>query len=216
MATYPNHLSLVEKEKRWEFADHWSSVTGFRRHSRLINRCTRCSELPKVAADIMVQEYGRYFGMPTCVLRGGCLTGPNHAGVELHGFLSYLVRCNLIGTEYKVFGYKGKQVRDNLHSERCGKIHAGICPESPLQRGVQPRGIGFENSCSIIEAFEMTERRHRPQADLDICRRQSRRRSYLLLQRSQEDEGALSELGRNPRLSNRQSPRSLHHGQREW
>ena len=71
----------------------------------------------KVAGDVMVQEYGRYFNMPTCCLRGGCLTGPNHSGVELHGFLSYLIKCNLEGREYKVFGYKGKQVRDNIHSE---------------------------------------------------------------------------------------------------
>src|SRR5260370_152947 len=70
----------------------------------------------KVAADVMVQEYGRYFAMPTCCLRGGCLTGPNHSGVELHGFLSYLVKCNIEGREYKIFGYKGKQVRDNIHS----------------------------------------------------------------------------------------------------
>jgi nucleoside-diphosphate-sugar epimerase len=70
----------------------------------------------KVAADIMVQEYGRYFNIPTCCLRGGCLTGPNHTGVELHGFLSYLIRCNLTRKEYKIFGYKGKQVRDNIHS----------------------------------------------------------------------------------------------------
>ena len=81
----------------------------------------------KVAADVMVQEYGRYFGMPTCCLRGGCLTGPNHAGVELHGFLSYLVKCNLEGREYRVFGYKGKQVRDNIHSLDVARfIHAFI------------------------------------------------------------------------------------------
>ena len=71
----------------------------------------------KVAGDVMVQEYGRYFNMPTCCLRGGCLTGPNHSGVELHGFLSYLIKCNVEGREYKVYGYKGKQVRDNIHSE---------------------------------------------------------------------------------------------------
>src|SRR5204862_5759587 len=71
----------------------------------------------KLASDVLVQEYGRYFGMPTCCLRGGCLTGPNHSGVELHGFLSYLIRCNLEEKEYSIFGYKAKQVRDNVHSE---------------------------------------------------------------------------------------------------
>ena len=77
----------------------------------------------KVAADVMVQEYGRYFGLPTCCLRGGCLTGPNHSGVELHGFLSYLVKCNLEGREYKIYGYKGKQVRDNIHSADVARVH---------------------------------------------------------------------------------------------
>ena len=80
----------------------------------------------KVAADVMVQEYGRYFGMPTCCLRGGCLTGPNHSGVELHGFLSYLIKCNIEGREYRVFGYKGKQVRDNIHSEDVAAVHVRV------------------------------------------------------------------------------------------
>ena len=87
----------------------------------------------------MVQEYGRYFGMPTCALRGGCLTGPNHSGVELHGFLSYLVRCNLDGKEYKIFGYKGKQVRDNIHSEDVASFMFAFCADAALRRGLQPR-----------------------------------------------------------------------------
>ena len=100
----------------------------------------------------MVQEYGRYFGMPTCCLRGGCLTGPNHSGVELHGFLSYLVKCNLEGREYKVFGYKGKQVRDNIHSADV----AGFMFEfdrRPAVGEVYNLGGGKDNSCSILEAF---------------------------------------------------------------
>ena len=84
----------MEKETRWDYADP-STATAFRKTFRSINQCTRVFGASKVAADVMVQEYGRYFGMPTCCLRGGCLTGPNHSGVELHGFLSYLVRCNL-------------------------------------------------------------------------------------------------------------------------
>jgi CDP-paratose 2-epimerase len=109
-----------------------------------------------VAADVMVQEYGRYFNMPTCSLRGGCLTGPNHSGVELHGFLSYLVRCNLEGREYRVFGYKGKQVRDNIHSFDVARfIHAFV--RAPRCGEVYNLGGGKSNSCSILEAFATVE-----------------------------------------------------------
>ena len=90
----------------------------------------------KVAADLMVQEYGRYFGLRTTCLRGGCFTGPNHSGVELHGFLSYLVKCNVVGQEYTIYGYKGKQVRDNIHSLDVARfIHAFI--ERPVWGGLQ-------------------------------------------------------------------------------
>src|SRR5262249_23306631 len=107
----------------------------------------------KVASDIMVQEYGRYFGMKTCCLRGGCLTGPNHSGVELHGFLSYLIKCNLEGRTYKVFGYLGKQVRDNIHSLDVARfIHAFF--ESPRRGEVYNIGGGRQNSVSILEAFQ--------------------------------------------------------------
>jgi CDP-paratose 2-epimerase len=110
----------------------------------------------KVAADVMVQEYGRYFGMPTCCLRGGCLTGPNHAGVELHGFLSYLVKCNVEGREYRVFGFKGKQVRDNLHSEDVASFMYEFW-KSPRVAEVYNLGGGKSNSCSVLEAFRMAE-----------------------------------------------------------
>jgi CDP-paratose 2-epimerase len=106
-----------------------------------------------VAGDVMVQEYGRYFGMKTCCLRGGCLTGPNHSGVELHGFLSYLVKCNIEGRLYKVFGYKSKQVRDNIHSLDVARfIHAFY--ENPRCGEVYNIGGGRANSVSILEAFE--------------------------------------------------------------
>jgi CDP-paratose 2-epimerase len=107
----------------------------------------------KVAADVMVQEYGRYFDMPTCCLRGGCLTGPNHTGVELHGFLSYLIKCNLEEKEYTIFGYKGKQVRDNIHSYDVAKF-IEVFVENPRAGEVYNLGGGVENSCSIIEAFD--------------------------------------------------------------
>ena len=107
----------------------------------------------KVAGDVMVQEYGRYFGMKTCCLRGGCLTGPNHSGMELHGFLSYLIKCNVEGRLYKVFGYKGKQVRDNIHSLDVARfIHDFV--EQPRSGEVYNIGGGRDNSVSILEAFD--------------------------------------------------------------
>ena len=110
----------------------------------------------KLAADILVQEYGRYFRMPTVCLRAGCLTGPQHAGVELHGFLSYLIDCNVHECEYKVFGYKGKQVRDNLHAEDVARFVLEFF-HAPKTAAVYNIGGGKPNSCSILEAFEMAE-----------------------------------------------------------
>ena len=111
----------------------------------------------KVAADVIVQEYGRYFNIPTACLRGGCLTGPNHSGVELHGFLSYLVKCNLEGKEYKIFGYKGKQVRDNINSLDVARfIEAFI--SAPRVAEVYNLGGGKNNTCSILEAFALAEK----------------------------------------------------------
>lgn len=149
----PNELPLVEKATRWDYASP-VDVDGITEHMR-IDQCKHSLfGASKVAADIMVQEYGRYFGMNTCCLRGGCLTGPNHSGVELHGFLSYLVKCNLEGRKYSVFGYKGKQVRDNIHSLDVARfIHAFI--ENPRSGEVYNLGGGRGNSCSILEAFEM-------------------------------------------------------------
>jgi CDP-paratose 2-epimerase len=100
----------------------------------------------------MVQEYGRYFGMPTCALRGGCLTGPSHSGVELHAFLSYLIKCNLRGTKYNVYGYKGKQVRDNIHSLDVARFIADFIAK-PRAGEVYNIGGGRSNSCSILKAF---------------------------------------------------------------
>jgi len=111
----PNNIALVENETRWDYADPLYA-NGIAEDFSIDQSKHSLFGASKVAADVMVQEYGRYFNMYTCCLRGGCLTGPNHSGVELHGFLSYLVKCNLEGREYKVFGYKGKQVRDNIHS----------------------------------------------------------------------------------------------------
>jgi len=147
----PNYVPLKELETRWEYAD--DADFGGIRESLSIDQCKHSLfGASKVAADIMVQEYGRYFGMPTCCLRGGCLTGPNHSGVELHGFLSYLVKCNLEERNYNVFGYLGKQVRDNIHSLDVARfIDAFIA--APRVGEVYNLGGGRNNSCSILEAF---------------------------------------------------------------
>ena len=151
----PNNIKLKEKEKRWDFDD--SKYRDGIPETFAIDQCKHSLfGASKVAADVMVQEYGRYFGMPTCCLRGGCLTGPSHSGVELHGFLSYLVKCNVEGKTYKIFGYKGKQVRDNIHAEDVARF-IGLFIESPKIGEVYNLGGGKDNSCSILEAFEICE-----------------------------------------------------------
>lgn len=152
----PNRLRLAELETRWEFADA-DYADGIREDFPIDQSLHSLFGASKVAADVMVQEYGRYFGMPTCCLRGGCLTGPNHSGVELHGFLSYLVKCNLEGREYRVYGYKGKQVRDNIHSHDVTRFIQEFC-QNPRAGEVYNLGGGKANSCSILEAFALVER----------------------------------------------------------
>ena len=151
----PNNLNLVEKETRWDFADP-EYANGIKESFTIDQSKHSLFGASKVAADVMVQEYGRYFNMPTCCLRGGCLTGPNHSGVELHGFLSYLIRCNLEGRKYYIFGYKGKQVRDNIHShDVCSFVEAFI--DNPRVAEVYNIGGGRDNSISILEAFDLIE-----------------------------------------------------------
>jgi CDP-paratose 2-epimerase len=151
----PNSIALRELETRWDYADA-AYEHGIPETFTIDQSKHSLFGASKVAADVMVQEYGRYFGMPTCCLRGGCLTGPNHSGVELHGFLSYLVKCNLEGREYRVFGYKGKQVRDNIHSLDVARFMAAFV-SAPRQGEVYNLGGGKANSCSILEAFKITE-----------------------------------------------------------
>jgi CDP-paratose 2-epimerase len=152
----PNTIALQELETRWDYDDA-DYVNGIAESFSIDQSKHSLFGASKVAADVMVQEYGRYFNMPTCCLRGGCLTGPNHSGVELHGFLSFLVKCNLEGREYRVFGYKGKQVRDNIHSEDVARfIHAFV--ETPRVGEVYNIGGGKPNSCSILEAFAIAEK----------------------------------------------------------
>ncbi len=151
----PNELPLVELETRWDYADpaHYDGIPETFRIDQSKHSIFGAS---KVAADVMVQEYGRYFGMPTCALRGGCLTGPSHSGVELHGFLSYLIKCNVTESGYKVYGYKGKQVRDNIHSYDVARFIAAFI-ESPRAGEVYNIGGGRQNSCSILEAFSRVQ-----------------------------------------------------------
>jgi CDP-paratose 2-epimerase len=151
----PNRIALQELDTRWDYADP-TYAHGIPETFTIDQSKHSLFGASKVAADVMVQEYGRYFGLPTCCLRGGCLTGPNHTGVELHGFLSYLVKCNLEGREYKVYGYKGKQVRDNIHSLDVARFMAAFVAH-PRVGEVYNLGGGKANSCSILEAFKLAE-----------------------------------------------------------
>jgi CDP-paratose 2-epimerase len=148
----PNTIPLTEQPTRWDYAD--PAYAGGIPETFSIDQCKHSLfGASKVAGDVLVQEYGRYFGMKTACLRGGCLTGPNHSGVELHGFLSYLIRCNIEEREYTIFGYKGKQVRDNIHAydvARCIEFFY----ERPQVGAVFNLGGGRGNSISILEAFD--------------------------------------------------------------
>jgi CDP-paratose 2-epimerase len=152
----PNRLPLVELETRWEITPGHAYGGGIREDMSLDQTLHSVFGASKVAADVLVQEYGRYFGLATACFRGGCLTGPNHAGTRLHGFLAYLVRCAATGTPYTVFGYRGKQVRDNIHSAdlisafdrffrapRCGEVYN--------------IGGGRFSNCSVLEAIRICE-----------------------------------------------------------
>ena len=151
----PNRIAMTELPTRWDYADA-AYAGGIAETFTIDQSLHSLFGASKGAADLMVQEYGRYFNLPTCCLRGGCLTGPNHSGVELHGFLSYLVKCNLEGREYKVFGYKGKQVRDNIHSLDVARFLAEFA-QAPRAGEVYNLGGGKANSVSILEAFKLAE-----------------------------------------------------------
>jgi CDP-paratose 2-epimerase len=151
----PNELELVELETRWDYADP-AQREGVDETMRIDMTMHSLFGASKVAADVLVQEYGRYFGMPTVCLRGGCLTGPNHSGAELHGFLAYLARAVRDGIPYRIYGYKGKQVRDNIHShDVCTAIMAFA--ERPTAGAVYNLGGGRANSVSMLEAIERFE-----------------------------------------------------------
>jgi len=154
----PNYLPLVELEKRWEISEsHPYFKNGIDENMSIDNSKHSLFGASKVAADVMVQEYGKYFDMKTAIFRGGCLTGPQHSGAQLHGFLSYLMKCAITGNEYTVFGYKGKQVRDNIHSWDLVNMfwHFYKSPKSGGQ--VYNAGGGRFSNCSMMEAIELCE-----------------------------------------------------------
>lgn len=154
----PNALPLVEYETRWEIADEHPYAAEGIDESMSIDQCKHSLfGASKVAADILTQEYGQYFGMPTAIFRGGCLTGPGHAGAELHGFLAYLMKCAVTGAPYRIFGYKGKQVRDNIHARDLVACFIEVVA-APRVGEVYNIGGGRHSNCSLIEAVAVCER----------------------------------------------------------
>jgi CDP-paratose 2-epimerase len=151
----PNELPLVELETRFDYADP-ARRDGIDESCRIDATMHSLFGASKVAADVLVQEYGRYFGLPTVCFRAGCLTGPNHSGAELHGFLAYMARAAKEGATYRIFGHKRKQVRDNLHSyDVCTAIMAFV--ERPSPAAVYNLGGGRANSVSLLEALARFE-----------------------------------------------------------
>lgn len=153
----PNELPLIEQEKRWEVdPGHPYAAHGIDEAMRIDQSKHSLFGASKVAADVLVQEYGRYFGMNTACFRGGCLTGPGHSGAELHGFLSYLVKCCVMGTPYTIHGYKGKQVRDNIHSYDLVNMFWHFY-RAPKAGAVYNAGGGRHSNCSMLEAIEFAQ-----------------------------------------------------------
>ena len=152
----PNSLPLVEKETRWELENHSYAEFGIDEAMSIDQSKHSLFGASKVAADILVQEYGRYFGMKTGIFRGGCLTGPAHSGTQLHGFLAYLAKCVVNGNPYTVFGYKGKQVRDNIHSHDLVNMFWQFYLK-PRIGEVYNAGGSRHSNCSMLEAIKICE-----------------------------------------------------------
>lgn len=153
----PNRLPLVELETRWEIDPNHTYKSGIREDMSVDQTLHSLFGASKVAADVLVQEYGRYFGLRTACFRGGCLTGPNHSGTQLHGFLAYLMKCAVIGTPYTVYGYRGKQVRDNIHSADLIQAFYEFF-KAPRIAEVYNTGGGRYSNCSMLEAIEICQR----------------------------------------------------------
>ncbi len=150
----PNRIPMEEGRTRFHYTDQ--ALWGVNETMSIDHSFHSVFGASKAAADVMVQEYGRYFGMKTCCLRCGCMTGPHHAGVELHGFLNYLVKCNVEKRHYKIYGHKGKQVRDNIHAVDVIRFIEQFWA-SPRSAAVYNMGGGFANSCSILEAIDLIQ-----------------------------------------------------------
>ncbi|HRW03983.1 MAG TPA: NAD-dependent epimerase/dehydratase family protein [Caldilineaceae bacterium] len=152
----PNTLPLIEEETRWEIDKAHPFASGIDETMSIDQTLHSLFGASKVAADVLVQEYGRYFDLKTACFRGGCLTGPNHSGAQLHGFLAYLMKCTVTGSPYTIFGYQGKQVRDNIHSgDLIRAFHAFF--QSPRSGEVYNIGGGRFSNCSMLEAIELCE-----------------------------------------------------------
>lgn len=153
---HPNSLPLVEQDMRWEIDPAHTYNNGIAEDMSIDGCVHSLFGASKVSADVLVQEYGRYFGMKTAVFRGGCLTGPNHSGTQLHGFLAYLMKCTITGTPYTVFGYKGKQVRDNIHSYDLIQAFDHFY-RAPRSGEVYNIGGSRFSHCSMLEAIQICE-----------------------------------------------------------
>jgi CDP-paratose 2-epimerase len=152
----PNRLPLLDAGKRLELPEDHPYFGGIDTTMSIDSTLHSLFGVSKAAADLLVQEYGRYFEMPTVCFRAGCLTGPNHAGAQLHGFLAYLMKCTAAGEPYTVFGYEGKQVRDNLHAADLVDAFL-LFHANPRTAAVYNIGGGRENACSVLEAIELCE-----------------------------------------------------------
>lgn len=154
----PNRLPLIEQATRWELPpEHPYAEYGIDENMSIDNSLHSLFGASKVAADILTQEYGRYFGIKTGIFRGGCLTGPLHAGAELHGFLAYLVKCAVTGAPYTIYGYKGKQVRDHIHSFDLVNAFWHFF-QNPRPAAVYNIGGSRMSHCSVLEAIELVQR----------------------------------------------------------
>ena len=153
----PNHLPLIELEERWEIEPNHTYAPGIREDMSIDQTLHSLFGASKVAADVLVQEYGRYFGLRTACFRGGCLTGPNHSGTQLHGFLAYLMKCAVTGNPYTVYGYKGKQVRDNIHSADLIQAFYEFF-KAPRVAEVYNMGGGRYSNCSMLEAITICQK----------------------------------------------------------
>ncbi len=153
----PNYLPLVELDKRWEIDASHRYHSGIAEDMSIDNSKHSLFGASKVAADVLVQEYGRYFDMKTVSFRGGCLTGPSHSGTQLHGFLAYLMKCTVTGKPYTIFGYKGKQVRDNIHSSDLIAAFYEFY-QAPGSGEIYNIGGGRDSNCSMLEAIDLCEK----------------------------------------------------------